>query len=480
MRELWLLFLFHERHANKGEVETHRETRQTQVQQFIGAVTITDYADLKTSEDMKSEIDNTLTELRRYIGERIIPNDSDLLGIYGRTLVNCFSLVDKSLLSIGCAVYLAASIFDNNCTPNCFVTFSGFKVEVRSLIDMPDLDLAKCYISYTDVVSTSAARRELLYKGWFFLCECKTCLDEERAKYENSIKCETLNCQGIVSLPEASDTVQQIKLKIKAAREREEKRREKEKEKELEGRRKWRKEERNKYSGDEGKVKMYDTEVNGEEGNKVEAPRCGLCGWIPSSEKLKQYWNTVAFMKKQLKNMDQNNLNIEHCLQTLEKQTSFTSRNAWKVKILDLSFNAAILNNCWSLALKYGEENLDGMRFYYSDNSPVFSLFLFNLGKAKIYLKEFREGLHLLEEAELSLKTGLGTSHPIVEELHQLTLLANEDREICLERWSTATKKQDEKQQLHQIHSSGDEALAKIFATLNQISRSSPQNLSGV
>ncbi|MPC80935.1 hypothetical protein E2C01_075533 [Portunus trituberculatus] len=49
--------------------------------------------------------------------------------------------------------------------------------------------LRECYISYTDVVSTSAARRELLYKGWFFLCECKTCLDEERAKYENSIKC---------------------------------------------------------------------------------------------------------------------------------------------------------------------------------------------------------------------------------------------------------------------------------------------------
>ncbi|KAK8407582.1 hypothetical protein O3P69_002266 [Scylla paramamosain] len=435
------------------------------------------YADLKTCEDMKPEIDKTLTELRHYIGERNLPNDSDLLGIFGRTLVNCFSFMDKNLLSIGCAVYLAASIFDNNCTPNCFVTFSGLKVEVRSLINMPDLDLAKCYISYTDVISTSAARREVLYKGWFFLCECKTCLDEERAKYENSIKCEISNCQGIVSLPEASDTVQQIKLKIKAAREREEKRREKEKE--GEGRRKWRREEGKKYSGDEGKEKTKDKEVNGEERNEVEAPRCSVCGWTPSSEKLKQYWNTVAFTKKQLKAMDQNNLNIEYCLQTLEKLTNFSPRNAWKVKILDLSFNAAILNSCWSLALKYGEENLDGMRFYYSDNSPVLSLFLFNLGKAKIYLKEFREGLHILEEAELFLTTGLGTSHPLVEELHQLTLLANEDREICLERWSTATKK-DEKRQLHQVHSSGDEALAKIFATLNQISHSSPQNLSGV
>ncbi|MPC78597.1 hypothetical protein E2C01_073088 [Portunus trituberculatus] len=64
---------------------------------------------------------------------------------------------------------------------------------------------------------------------------------------------------------------------------------------------------------------MYDTEVNGEEGNKVEAPRCGLCGWIPSSEKLKQYWNTVAFMKKQLKNMDQNNLKIKNTLRLVAR-----------------------------------------------------------------------------------------------------------------------------------------------------------------
>lgn len=286
-----------------------------------------------------------------------------------------------------------------------------------------------------------------------------------------------MNCQGIVSLPELSDTIQQIKLKIKTAREREEKRREKQKE--GEERRRWRREEKRKHNGDEGKENTKD-KVNGEERNEKEVPRCSVCGWTPSSEKLKHYWNTVAFTKKQLKAMDQNNLNIEYCLQTLEKLANFSPRNAWKVKILDLSFNAAILNSCWSLALKYGEENLDGMRFYYSGNNPVLSLFLFNLGKAKIYLKEFREGLHILQEAELFLTIGLGTSHPIVEELHQLTLLANEDREICLERWSTATKKQEEKQLLHQVHSSGDEALAKIFATLNQISRSSPQNLSGI
>lgn len=33
---------------------------------------------------MKPEIDETLAELRKYIGERLIPNESDFLGIFGR------------------------------------------------------------------------------------------------------------------------------------------------------------------------------------------------------------------------------------------------------------------------------------------------------------------------------------------------------------------------------------------------------------
>ena len=138
----------------------------------------------------------------------------------------------------------------------------------------------------------------------------------------------------------------------------------------------------------------------------------------------------------------------------------------------------------WNVKFRSTEWKLLPHRFYYGVKNPLLSYFLYNLGKAKIYLKEFREGLRILEEAELWLTTGLGASHPIVDELHQLTLLANEDREICLERWCTTVKKQGERQQAHQQHlpymNSEDETLAKIFATLNQICHSSPQNLNGV
>ncbi|KAG0726672.1 Histone-lysine N-methyltransferase SMYD3 [Chionoecetes opilio] len=431
------------------------------------------YADLKTSEDMRPFIDKTLVEVRKYIGERLMPNDSDFLGIFGRTLVNCFSFVDKTMLSIGCSVYLAASIFDHDCSPNCFVTFSGLKVEIRSLIDMPDLDFAKCRISYVDPVSTAAARREDLYKGWFFLCECKTCEDEERARLENSIKCETPNCQGIVSLPEISDTAQRIKLQIATAREREGKKKEKERESLV--RKRWRREERKKTSSDEDKQK--EEEGKGEEEVKIEEkdPRCEVCGWTASKGKVKEYWDIVASVRKKLKSIDDDNLNIEECIQILENQTMFSSMNAWRVRMLDIVFNSAILNSCWSLALKYGEENYDGMRFYYDAKSPMLSLFLFKLGKAKIYLKEFREGLRILAEAETWLTTGLSASHPILDDLHQLTLLTNEDRELYLERWCGEKRQQ----QLPCLRSE-DEALAKIFETLNQISRSPSRYLSGV
>lgn len=127
-------------------------------------------------------------------------------------------------------------------------------------------------------------------------------------------------------------------------------------------------------------------------------------------------------------------------------------------------------------------------RFYYGVKNPVFYIFLFKLGKTNIYLKEFREGLRFLEEAEPWLITSLGDSHPFVEELRQLTLLANEDRQICLERWSETSKKREQKlkinkqEQLQQLPfvSSQNESLARIFDTLNQLYYAPPRELTGV
>lgn len=84
-------------------------------------------------------------------------------------------------------------------------------------------------------------------------------------------------------------------------------------------------------------------------------------------------------------------------------------------------------------------------RYYYGSEHPVFALFLLKLGKAKIYLKLFREGLQHLEEAEPVLRRAYGSTHYLItEELCPLSLLANEDIEIALERRLRAWKKREE------------------------------------
>lgn len=83
-------------------------------------------------------------------------------------------------------------------------------------------------------------------------------------------------------------------------------------------------------------------------------------------------------------------------------------------------------------------------RFYYGAKHPVYGIFLYKLGKGKIYFKEFRKGVSLLDEAESILTPALGDSHPLVEDLRLVNLTANEDIEICLERRIAAAMKREE------------------------------------
>lgn len=101
----------------------------------------------------------------------------------------------------------------------------------------------------------------------------------------------------------------------------------------------------------------------------------------------------------------------------------------------------------------------------------MYGIFLYKLGKGKIYFKEFRKGVSLLEEAEIILTHALGDSHPLVEDLRLVNLSANEDIEICLERRIAAAKKreeelkkkQDEKQENNLLSLGDNFALHKTF-----------------
>ncbi|XP_066967278.1 histone-lysine N-methyltransferase SMYD3-like isoform X3 [Macrobrachium rosenbergii] len=299
-----------------------------------------------------------------------------------QVLVNRFCIFDDTMLSFGSGVFLAASIFDHACLPNCYVSFHGRRVHIRSLVDMPELNYDKMRISYIDPVASVASRLEDLHNKWYFWCDCKTCADKERANMESSILCG--NCSTPVYIPEA-------------------------------------------YS------------------HKIPSIECPKCQELVDKEKIRLYRQIVIFTKYHLNRMSEESPNLTDCLEILERQgDELHPLNVWRVRTLDFAFNAAVHNGCWALALDYGDKNYEGMRYYYGENNPTFALFLFKYGKAKIYLKDFYEGVKLLDKAEPILKAGLGSTHPVVvDQLIPTNLLANEDINICLQRRMAIINKQE-------------------------------------
>ncbi|CAG0915467.1 unnamed protein product [Notodromas monacha] len=98
----------------------------------------------------------------------VLPNASELLGIFGRISVNCFNLVDGEFTVIGSAVYLAASIFDHSCDPNAVAIFNGHNLEIRSIKEIPDFDLNRVFISYIDQLQSTVDRKRELHSGYYF------------------------------------------------------------------------------------------------------------------------------------------------------------------------------------------------------------------------------------------------------------------------------------------------------------------------
>nr|XP_053626384.1 LOW QUALITY PROTEIN: uncharacterized protein LOC128684235 [Cherax quadricarinatus] len=426
------------------------------------------YADIKQNKERLADADYLIEELKRYIGEEYIPNYSDFLGIYGRMLVNRFSLMDRTMMTLGSAMYLSASIFDHSCIPNCFISFAGKNVQIRTLIDMPVLDYCKCRISYVDPVSSVRSRRENLYHKWFFWCECSLCENQERTRMENSIMCENAECRAPIYIPEtgegqapavpqaaSKDGHQETSTKETTARQ-------------------WqwrmlRDQQRNTPAeGDQQKVSSREVQQEGElSEERQQEPVCSECGCSVSSATLRRYQDAVDFTKEKLKSMSEEDPNVEECLEMIEKQGSiFHPFNVWRFRTLDFAFNVAVFNGFWSRALAYGEENLKGMRYCYGSDHPTFCLFLFKLGKAKIYFKEFREGLRLLEEAEPQLKIALGPDHYILEDLNVVSLLANEDVEICMERRNEAYRKQNEVEMEAKDRKKTEKKQLQIFNTI--------------
>nr|XP_027206797.1 uncharacterized protein LOC113800250 [Penaeus vannamei] len=412
------------------------------------------YGDIKDSEDCAQDIDYVIGQLKDYIGGENIPNHSDFLGIYGRLIVNRFCLLSHAMVSVGSS---STSRPPSSTTPAAhlqLLLLPGGNVHIRSLVDDEDFSFEKCRISYVDPVSSAISRREELHKKWFFLVWTATlCGDAERKALETSNEMWPLrdlsdntptarftdtnnSATPYQSSLEPGDTYPLLFLRALHSQEHPGTLRLRSRNITTEN--------RIPAALEECQSPVYVPEK--EDPRYPTTPTCTRCGLAVDPVVRRRYNDLFNFTKKKLHAMASDDPDIEMCVELLKRQDElFHPMNAWRIRTMDYAFNAAVFGGCWSLVYEFGAKNLDGMRYYYGSEHPVFALFLLKLGKAKIYLKLFREGLQHLEEAEPVLRRAYGSTHYLItEELSPLGLLANEDIEIALERRLRAWKKREE------------------------------------
>ena len=75
---------------------------------------------------------------------------------------------------IGHGVYVAASLFNHSCAPNCHASTGVHRMAIMA--DVPIEPGEELTIAYCDVHQPLAARRRLLKQHYRFHCECKRAL----------------------------------------------------------------------------------------------------------------------------------------------------------------------------------------------------------------------------------------------------------------------------------------------------------------
>lgn len=133
------------------------------------------YSDIKNDAKRLEHFTMLYGVLLELLGEALIPNVAELMGIYGRICTNSFNILDINMNTIGVGIYLGASVMDHSCKPNAVAVFEGTTIMIRTLMDLPSLDWSQIRISYVDLLSSNKERREELHGSYYFWCDCERC-----------------------------------------------------------------------------------------------------------------------------------------------------------------------------------------------------------------------------------------------------------------------------------------------------------------
>jgi SET and MYND domain-containing protein len=111
-------------------------------------------------------------ETEEFLGTAM-PDLDQFMEVLGRLYINGFEICDSKMETYGWGVYLAPSVLDHSCQPNCVVSFSGCLLTVEALAPVHSLEEA--LITYVDPALPGPTRRARLLSNYFFLCGCAKC-----------------------------------------------------------------------------------------------------------------------------------------------------------------------------------------------------------------------------------------------------------------------------------------------------------------
>lgn len=129
----------------------------------------------------------------------IVPNQLELLTIYGRLITNGFNILDAEMNSIATAIFLGVSVTDHSCKPNAVATFEGTTLHIHATEEIECLDWSKIFISYIDLLNIPEHRRRDLKDNYYFWCICSKCTDDEETMQMEGACCTNRKCYAVVN-----------------------------------------------------------------------------------------------------------------------------------------------------------------------------------------------------------------------------------------------------------------------------------------
>ncbi|XP_045542323.1 histone-lysine N-methyltransferase SMYD3 [Papilio machaon] len=352
------------------------------------------YPDLKQDKKRMDHFTSLCMVLFEFLKDISLPNTVELMGMYGRMVINSFTILDIDMNSIGTGIYLASSIVDHSCDPNAVATFDGNIINIRAIQDMPNLDWNQIRISYIDLLKTPYERQTELLENYYFLCECDRCFGDIQIKILHAAKCPNQKCDNSVKISwKDCDLVRKPKDESK----------------------------KNGYIKENGDSNNESEKEESECNNKSEIVRegeCSACGTKCTDKQIEVFKKAMEFTEMHLQKMKSSSVAyVDVCKFCLEKQEGILHPlNVMHAQTMDHAFDALIQVQLWETACLYAEKLIPCFKFYYGERHPLLGLLHLKYGKILLYKMDLSKALEHLKLAEKILKITHGDRHPLYKE----------------------------------------------------------------